>query len=65
MFPPIVEREGEGNRNTDVRQKYQLVVCCIHCDQGSNLHPFGVQDNTLTHWATSARAQHVAVKWLT
>ena len=32
-------REGEWERNIDVREKHQSVASCLHPDWGQNLQP--------------------------
>ena len=46
------EREGEGGRDIDVREKHWLVVSHMCPDQGLNPQHFGVWDDAPANCAT-------------
>ena len=71
LFHCFLGREEGRERNTDIREKHQLVASCACPDRGSveprwgthqwetELNLFGYQDDAPTNWATPARARFV------
>ena len=54
--PLILERGEWRERNISVREKHRPIASHLCPDWRLNLQPFGPQVDTLTNWATPARA---------